>query len=130
MILADTDICIEILRGSQNVLQRMESSEEVIAISFITVGELFYGAEKSQFKTKILLLVEEFLLATPVIHSSNRIMKRFGTIKSELEKIGQIIPDADILIAATALCECSKLISGNIKHLKRIPELNVQNWIC
>jgi predicted nucleic acid-binding protein len=40
-----------------------------------------------------------------------------------------LVPDADILIAATALSKCSKLITGNIKHFDRFENLIIENWI-
>ena len=47
MILMDTDICIELLRGNVNVIEKRLDHDEKVAISFMTVAELFYGAEKS-----------------------------------------------------------------------------------
>ena len=56
-------------------------------------------------------------------------MKKFGEIKSELKNKKIIIPDADIIIASTALEKCAMLITGNIKHYGRIEKLDIDNWI-
>jgi len=48
MILLDTDICIEILLGNKLVIEKRLRCDERIAICFMTVGELFYGAERSK----------------------------------------------------------------------------------
>jgi predicted nucleic acid-binding protein len=50
MILLDTDICFEILRGNEFVIEKRLSCDERVAICFMTVGELFYGAERSNYK--------------------------------------------------------------------------------
>ena len=47
MILLDTDICIELLRGNAKVIDKRQGYDEKVAISFMSVAELFYGAEKS-----------------------------------------------------------------------------------
>ena len=129
MILLDTDICIELLKGNQGVVDRRRNTRDNVSISFITVGELFYGAEKSRNKEKNHILVEEFLLSIPVIHSTNGIMNKFGELKADVEKAGNPLPDADILIAATSLKCCTKLITGNTKHFERFDELNIENWL-
>ena len=129
MILLDTDICIELLRGNFNVIERRQGYDEKVAISFMTVGELFYGAEKSNNKGKNTNLIVEFLLTVDIIHSDLEILIKFGQLKALLGKAGNILPDADIFIAATATVKCNMLITGNVNHFKRIDELRIENWI-
>ena len=129
MILLDTDICIELLRGNYNVIERRQGYDEKVAISFMTVAELFYGAEKSNDKGKNTNLIEEFLLTVDIIHSDLEILIKFGKLKALLGKSGNILSDADIFIAATAIVKCNMLISGNANHFKRIEALRIENWI-
>ena len=129
MILLDTDICIELLRGNFNVIERRQGYEEKVAISFMTVAELFYGAEKSNDIGKNTNLIAEFLLTVEIIHSDLEILKKFGNLKALLGKSGNILSDADIFIAATATVKCNMLITGNVNHFKRIDELRIENWI-
>jgi tRNA(fMet)-specific endonuclease VapC len=129
VILLDTDICIELLRGNFNVIERRQGYDEKVAISFMTVAELFYGAEKSNNKDKNANLIAEFLLTVEIIHSDLEILKKFGNLKALLGKAGNILSDADIFIAATALVRCNMLITGNVNHFKRIEELRIENWI-
>jgi len=129
MILLDTDVCIEILRKNKIVIKKRELAEEDTAISFITVGEFYYGAEKSAYKNDNKKLIEEFLLTINVLQSDNDIMKKFGEIKADLKTNNILLPDADILIAATTLTKATKLITGNIKHFERINGLKIENWI-
>ena len=129
MILLDTDICIELLRGNQTVIEKRQIHDDTIAISFMSVAELFYGAEKSDHKMENISLIDEFLFTVEIIHSELEILKKFGEIKTNLDKAGNMLSDADIFIAATAIIKCNILITGNIKHFKRIEELRVENWI-
>ena len=129
MILFDTDICIEILRGNKVVIEKRLRCDERVAICFMTVGELFYGAERSKYKLKNLNLVDEFILSIDIINTDFGILRKFGELKSNLYEKNIMLSDADILIASTALTKCSKLITGNVKHFNRFENLVVENWI-
>jgi len=129
MILLDTDICIEILLGNKLVIEKRLRCDERIAICFMTVGELFYGAERSKYKLNNLNLVDEFILSIDIINTDFGILRKFGELKSSLYEKNIMLSDADILIASTALTNCSKLITGNIKHFNRFENLVVENWI-
>jgi len=129
MILLDTDICIEILRKNEKIIKCRENTDEEISISFITVGELYYGAEKSAYLNDNKKVIEEFLLTINIINSDNEIMMKFGEIKALLKKKNIQLPDADLLIAATTLTKTDKLVTGNIKHFERINGLNIEKWI-
>ena len=48
---------------------------------------------------------------------------------ANLRRQGEILPDADILIAATALANDCVLVTGNEKHFRRIKGLEVENWL-
>jgi predicted nucleic acid-binding protein len=129
MILLDTDICIELLRGNAKVIDKRQGYEEKVAISFMSVAELFYGAEKSDNAVKNAKLIEEFLLTIEIIHSDLEILKKFGELKAGLGSAGNILADADVFIAATTLAKCNILITGNVNHFRRIEELRIENWI-
>lgn len=129
MILMDTDICVELLRGNRKVLAHRRQTAGDVAITFMTVGELFYGAERSNRPEHNGNLVECFLISVHCIHSDRAIMTRFGTLKADLVARGLILPDADLLIAATALIYGKLLVTGNEEHFSRIPGLRLANWI-
>lgn len=129
MILLDTDVCIHILRGNNKVIEERRKYPDQVAVSFMTVAELYYGAEKSANPTKNRSLIEQLLLTLSVINSDNQIMHRFGMLKASLEGLSIPLADADLLIAATALEKCNLLVTGNIKHFSRIAGLPLVNWI-
>ncbi len=129
MILLDTDVCIELLHGNKNVLRKRKEEEGAVAVSFMTAAELYYGAAKSNRATHNNEIVDEYLLTVNIIHSDNLITRTYGELKANLEKRGFPLTDADLFIASTAITRCEKLITGNVKHYKRIEELRIENWI-
>ncbi len=129
MILLDTDICIHILRGNEKIIDERRKYPDQVAVSFMTLAELYYGAEKSANPTKNRSLIEQLLLTLAVINSDNQIMHRFGLLKASLENLSLSLADADLLVAATALEKCNLLATGNLKHFSRIDGLLLANWI-
>jgi len=129
MIIFDTDTIIEILRGNKTVIEKRKSYEGKIGISFMSVAELFYGAEKSGNSSKNKTLIEEFLFTVKIINTDMDIMKKFGHLKRKQEIQGFVVADADLFIAATTICWGDKLITGNLKHFSRIEELSIEDWI-
>ena len=45
-----------------------------------------------------------------------------------LYQAGQLISDADILIAATALKHNLVMVTENVNHFRRIPGLSIESW--
>lgn len=128
MILLDTDICLEILRKNESIIDKRSSYDDVTAVSFMSVAELYYGAAKSSNPTKNNSLIDEFLLTIEIIQTDNEILKKFGELKNSMYIENTILPDADIFIAATAYVKTEKLITGNTKHFGRFPNLIIENW--
>ena len=63
-----------------------------------------------------------------IVDSDDEICKNFGKLKTELEKEGKIIDDADLFIAACALANKLILVTNNEKHFGRIENLKLENW--
>ena len=128
MILLDTDICIELLKGNKRILQRRDQYDGPVGVCFMTIAELYYGAEKSKDPSKNIDTIEKLLITLEIVHTDIAILKRFGTIKAHLQKQGEPIADADILIASATLEKAERLITGNTKHFERIAGLAFENW--
>jgi len=128
VILLDTDICIELLKGNKRIVQRRDEYDGPIGVCFMTVAELHYGAEKSKEPSRNMDTIDRLLLTLEIIHTDMPILRRFGTIKATLQKEGVPIADADILIASATLEKAEKLITGNTKHFDRIRGLELEDW--
>ncbi len=129
--LLDTNICIYIHRRRPvKVLERFKELEPGDAvISVITWGELLFGAEKSMHRKKVLQLLEEFKSLIPVLPMSESTGETYGEIRAYLEKIGKPIGNNDLWIAAHARTEALTIVTNNEREFKRIPGLQVQNWV-
>ena len=53
----------------------------------------------------------------------------FGEAKALLEKQGQQLADADLLIGAIAAAHGASIVTANRKHFTRIPGLTLEDWI-
>ncbi|MEE4608935.1 MAG: type II toxin-antitoxin system VapC family toxin [Desulfobacteraceae bacterium] len=130
--LLDTNICIYIQRHKpRNVLARFEklkSGEAVISV--VTWGELRYGAAKSRQGTKALRLLDEFRSLVPVLPMPESAGDAYGDIRAALEKKGVPIGNNDLWIAAHARAADLTLVTNNEKEFRRVPELDIENWVA
>jgi tRNA(fMet)-specific endonuclease VapC len=127
--LLDTDICVYWLKKDDRIEKNAISvGLENIAISFMTLSELYYGAYKSQHVKENLAAVRLLTAKLSVVESSDQVCTRFGNLKVFLERQGAIIDDADLFVAACALTTEATLVTNNTRHFKRIEELRLQNW--
>jgi predicted nucleic acid-binding protein len=125
----DTDVCIEILRGNHKVIEHRATTPDEIATTWITACELSYGAAKSRQPDNNQTLVIEFLSTLPIIDFTLPASEYFGKLKAQLEKSGNRIADADLLIASVTMANSASLITGNLRHYQRIDGLRIEDWI-
>lgn len=52
----------------------------------------------------------------------------FGKIKATLERKGERIEDFDAAVAAHAIARGSILVTANLKHMLRVPGLELEDW--
>ncbi|MGJ3251824.1 MAG: type II toxin-antitoxin system VapC family toxin [Elainellaceae cyanobacterium] len=127
--LLDTDICIYWLKGREAVRQNILSqSWNTLAICVITVAELYYGAYNSQRVDTNLAKAEQFIAGLQVLSLEMASLKVYGKLKSQLRQAGQPLADLDLLIASIALAHNRVLVTNNLRHYERIPDLQLQNW--
>lgn len=128
--LLDTNICVYWLKGNSAIEHKITAiGLDRLALPFITVSELFYGAYKSQKTEANLQLVRELTTQLETIESDNNICELFGELKARLAKSGQLIDDADLFIASCAIVNDMTLVTNNTRHFERITGLKIENWI-
>ena len=124
--LVDTDYIIDFLVTQSSVIDLFSLlGKEGIAISLITVGEIYEGIYYGRKPEEDQASFQKFLSTIPTLPLNLSIIQRFARIRGELRRTGQIIGDFDMLIAATAIEYDLILVTRNIKHYKRIPNLSV-----
>lgn len=128
--LLDTNICVYWLKGDEHIEQKILSiGLDNVALSFVNVSELYYGAYKSQRVDANLTLIRQLTDQLNVVESDEAISELFGEMKATLEKAGTIIDDADLFIAACAKVHGLTLVTNNVKHFRRIKGLRLENWV-
>lgn len=133
MFLFDTDIITNIVkpRPSQKLLEKLDKlSKNQQYISTITISEIVYGAEKSQRPGFHLNNLEKILLpAVNIIGFDTKAAYVCGRIRAELEKRGTPLDLADLEIASISIANNLILITNNVRHFKRVPLLQYENWL-
>jgi tRNA(fMet)-specific endonuclease VapC len=119
------------MRGrDSNIVQKAReylTTHGQFRISIITRYEILRGLKAKQASRQITLFEERCRksILYPLIDD---IIVKASDIYAYLYKQGLLISDADILIASTALVNNLTLITGNLEHFNRIPNLVSQSW--
>lgn len=126
----DTNICIYIIKEKpEKVINKFHTLDVGdICISSITLAELEYGVEKSQYTERNRLALAGFLSSIEILSFSDKAAENYGRIRANLERQGNIIGAYDLMIGAHALSENLILITNNTKEFQRINNLSLENW--
>jgi tRNA(fMet)-specific endonuclease VapC len=128
--LLDTNIVIYVLkRRPIELLSLFNENASRMAISAITLSELFHGAEKSTRVSDNLVAIEDFCSRLEVLPYGAKAAQHYGAIGAGLEKTGQPIGVNDLHIAAHARSEGLVVVTNNVGEFARVPALQVENWV-
>ncbi len=127
--LLDTNVCIAILNGNQQVLAHIrEAGTQALYICAPVKAELWFGACKSQRvaenQSRLRLLFDDLLS----LHLDDIAAEHCGEIRAYLAKKGTPIGPYDIQIAAIARANGLILVTHNTNEFLRVPELKVEDW--
>jgi tRNA(fMet)-specific endonuclease VapC len=129
--LLDTNIVIYVIkRRPIEVMGVFNDNAGRMAISTITLSELFHGAEKSKNVAQNLAVVEEFASLLEVLPYTAKASQHYGAIRNALEKTGRPIGLNDLHIAAHARSEGLTLVTNNLGEFERVPGLLTENWVA
>jgi tRNA(fMet)-specific endonuclease VapC len=103
-------------------------TQRLFTFSVITRYEILRGL-KAKDALKQTAVFVRFCARSRILPVTDEIIECAANIYADLYKRGQLIGDADILIAATALVQGLGIVTNNEAHFKRIAGLNVENWI-
>ena len=128
--LLDTNIVTYVInRRPVEVLSIFNENAGRMAISAITLSELFHGAEKSAKVAQNLAVVEEFASLLEVLPYTAKASQHYGAVRAALEKAGRVIGVNDLHIAAHARSEAPTLVTNNLTEFERVPGLLTENWV-
>lgn len=133
MYLIDTDTLSNIVKKkpSEVLIKKLrEIPSRFQYTTAINIGEIYFGAYKSDRKDKIIKAFEENVFPNVnVLAFDEESGKTFGELKANLEKKGIGCSEPDLRIASIAIQHDLILVSGNIRHFQNIPGLKIENWI-
>ncbi len=127
----DTDILSLLMRKNAAVLARASSylsEHRRFTISIITRYEILRGL-KAKDALKQAKRFEEFCAQNRVLPIDDKVIIQAADIYADLYRRGELIADADILIAASAMANECGLVTNNEAHFRRIAVLQVENWL-
>lgn len=125
-IILDTNIVSYLMKGGP--LARVyapHTNGKLLAITFITVGELYFGAEKKRWGVKRRNELETTLRNFVVIPYDHEIARSFGRLVAQRESMGRSIQPNDAWVAACAVRHGVPLVTHNAKHFQGISELKI-----
>ena len=126
----DTNICIYTIKNRPPGLrEKFNSLADQLCISAITLGELIYGAEKSERPVENLAVAEQFAARLEVLPFSDAAAAHFGQIRAELERAGRPVGAYDLMIGGHARSEGLILVTNNMREFKRMDGLRLENWV-
>ena len=124
--LIDADWAIDALSGRRNARSLLASlMGEGVSISWVTLGEICEGAFNSSDPRSHLDVFRDYLAFISVVDLNDDIMERFAAIRAYLRRTGQMIPDFDIVLAATAIHYDLTFLTYDLRHFQRIPGLKL-----
>jgi tRNA(fMet)-specific endonuclease VapC len=124
--LVDTDWIIDHLANIRATTEKLrELQPQGVALSVVTLAELYEGVYYSRDPEKNETILNKFLSKFPVMEVDKDICRCFGRERGKLRKTGKMIGDFDLLIAATCLCHNLTLLTNNVSHFERIEGLRL-----
>lgn len=121
MIVADTDVLIDALRGHEPGRRRLEIELGTgrLATTAVTAFELLSGCRTARESER----VETLLAALRILALDEAASRSAADVRRGLERVGTPLALADCLVAGTCLAHDAILLTRNRKHFERVPGL-------
>jgi tRNA(fMet)-specific endonuclease VapC len=129
--LLDTNTCIYFLnRASEKIVNRFkEFTPAQIRLPSITVAELYYGAEKSEFKSRNRERVKRFVSTFEIVPFDETACSSYARIRHSLERAGTPVGPMDLLIASIGLAYNYTVVTNDVEEFKKVKGLKLENWV-
>lgn len=129
--LLDTDTLSAIMKGHPLVVARARdylAEHLLLTMSIITRYEILRGLKAKSATTQVQAF-DRLCETCRILPVTDEVVVRGAEIYAALKQRGEPIGDADILIGASALAHGLVVVTNNEDHFRRIPGLQVENWL-
>lgn len=123
--LLDTNIIVQVFKENSIAKQNLDTIKKLI-VPLTVVGELLFGAYKSERLPKHLQETENFLAKCTILFPDYETANVYGVTKAAMAKKGKPIPENDIWIAALAMQHNLELYT-NDSHFREVDGLMLFN---
>jgi len=124
--LLDTNAVIRFLNDDPALIAIVRQTDELF-VSVISLGELYFGANKSKRQRENRRRVNNFIKSSTVLDCNRETAAKYGDIRAQLMEKGKPIPHNDIWIAAAALQYDLSLVTRDA-HFDEIDGLRIEAW--
>ena len=121
--LMDTNVIVRVLNGDRELINELSKISSLCTCT-VVLGELMYGAAKSAHVIQNKQNAKSFCSRYPLLGVSNIVAEFYGEIKKDLLSHGNVMPENDMWIAATALANDMTVITQD-RHFEHIQNLMV-----
>lgn len=128
--LLDTNVLIHAVRGRPpGVRARLQrESPDDVAVSSVTIAELWYGAEKSVDPERKREAWATMLAPFQVVAFDRGAAEQHARIRNLLRR--RPIGERDLLIASITLAYDLTLVTHDTAEFSRVPHLRVEDWVA
>jgi tRNA(fMet)-specific endonuclease VapC len=135
----DTDHASLFLSGNKSVVAQVAKHSSDIAITVITVQELFNGwtgrlndpvqvNNLSHLYTKLWKTTEFFKVIT-ILNFDKNAEDLYQALRQQDKALAKRRMEKDLRIASIALTQGATIVTRNYKDFSRIPDLKIENWV-
>lgn len=122
--LLDSNIVIDIFRGKAETISKVKDID-VVYVPVIVLGELYFGANKSNQTPKRIIEIEQLEGSAIVLDVTKSTARIYGEMKDSLREKGKMIPENDIWIAAIAIEHGLPLLTRDY-HFQHVEGITIE----
>ncbi len=124
-MLLDTDVFSYLMKPTDTraAIYAPHVKNKLVAVSFVTVGELLFGARKKKWGKAKLDELNQRLRSVVIVPYDKQLCETYADLKAKMQEAGRPVADNDLWIAASAVRHSIPLISNNRSHFEHIPGL-------
>ncbi len=129
MYLLDTNVCVGFLKAQPAITGKLTAvPPSALYLCAVVKAELYYGARASQHIARNLATLQTFFEPYISLGFDDECAERYGELRADLRRTGQLIGPNDTMIAATALVHKLTLVTHNTREFSRVPGLRLEDW--